>query len=174
MKDLQRRNEVNYLEREIFLDLAGRYKDTIFRVALNMLGSPADADDIVQETLIKLLKRQEPFESEDHAKNWLIRVAVNLSKNVLRAPWRRHDSLEIAENMMVFDTPEQGELYEEVMALPEKYRTVLYLYYYEGYSVKEIAEILNIQTTAVTSWLSRARQKLKFQITELREGCVYG
>lgn len=158
------------MDRQDFMDLAGRYKDTIFRVALNMLGSPVDADDIVQDTLIKLLEREEPFENDEHARYWLIRVAVNLSKNVLRAPWRRHDSLETAVNVMVFDTPEQGELYEEVMALQEKYRTVLYLYYYEGYSVREIGEILNIQTSNVTSRLSRARQKLRFQITENNGG----
>ena len=158
------------MDRQDFMDLAGRYKDTIFRVALNMLGSPVDADDIVQDTLIKLLEREEPFENDEHARYWLIRVAVNLSKNVLRAPWRRHDSLETEVNVMVFDTPEQGELYEEVMALQEKYRTVLYLYYYEGYSVREIGEILNIQTSNVTSRLSRARQKLRFQITENNGG----
>ena len=160
------------MDRQDFIDLAGRYKDTIFRIALNMLGSPVDADDIVQDTLIKLLERKEPFESDEHARYWLIRVAVNLSKNVLRAPWRRHDSLETAENVMVFDTPEQGELYEDVMALPGKYRTVLYLYYYEGYSVKEISEILNIQTSNVTSRLSRASQKLRFQITENNGGVL--
>ena len=162
------------LERAVFMELAGRYKDTVFRVALNSLGSPVDADDIVQETLIRLLERTEPFENEAHAKHWLIRVTLNLCKNVLHSPWRRHSPLEEAEAVPVFDRPEQGELYEEVMALPEKYRTVLYLFYYEGYSVKEISDILGVRVTVVTSRLSRARQKLKFQMTELTEGCCNG
>ena len=158
----------------MFIELAGRYKDTVFRVALNALGSPADADDIVQEALFRLLERSEPFENEAHVKYWLIRVTLNLCKNALRSPWRRLAPLEAAEEVPVFDRPEQGELYAEVMALPEKYRTVLYLFYYEGYSVREIAEILSIRVTAVTSRLSRARQKLKFQMTELTEGCCNG
>ena len=72
------------LEREEFLLLAGKYKDTVFRVALNALGSPHDADDIVQETLLRLWKRSESFDSEAHARNWMIRVALNLCKNVFR------------------------------------------------------------------------------------------
>ncbi|MBR1659619.1 MAG: RNA polymerase sigma factor [Oscillospiraceae bacterium] len=162
------------MERAVFTELAGRYKDTVFRVALNCLGSPADADDIVQETLLRLLERSDPFENAAHAKYWLIRVALNLCKNLQRSPWRRHAPLEEAADVPVFDRPEQAELYAEVMALPEKYRTALYLFYYEGYSVKEIAEILGIRVTAVTSRLSRARQKLKFQMTEPTEGCCNG
>ena len=155
------------LEREEFLLLAGKYKDTVFRVALNALGSPHDADDIVQETLLRLWKREEPFESETHAKHWLIRVALNLCKNVFRAPWRRVLPLEELETAAVFDTPEQGALFAEVMALPEKYRTVLYLFYYEDYSVKEVAQLLGISESAVTTRLSRARQALKTKLTEV-------
>ena len=159
--------EVVCLEREEFLHLAGKYKDTVFRVALNALGSPNDADDIVQDTLLRLLQRAEPFESEAHAKYWLIRVALNLCKNVFRAPWRKNLPLEELAETPVFDTPEQGELYSQVMVLPEKYRTVLYLFYYEDYSVKEIAHLLGITETAVTTRLQRARQALKSELTEV-------
>jgi len=159
--------EVICLEREPFLLLAGKYKDTVFRVALNALGSPHDADDIVQETLLRLWKRSEPFESEAHAKHWLIRVTLNLCKNVFRAPWRKMLPLEELEAYAVFDTPEQGALYAAVMALPEKYRTALYLFYYEDYSVKEIAGLLGISESAVTTRLSRARQALKTELTEV-------
>ena len=159
--------EVICLEREEFLLLAGKYKDTVFRVALNALGSPHDADDIVQETLLRLWDRKEPFAGEAHAKHWLIRVALNLCKNVFRAPWRRHVPLEELETAAVFDTPEQGALYAEVMALPEKYRTVLYLFYYEEYSVKEIAQLLDVSPSVVTTRLSRARQALKSELTEV-------
>ncbi len=159
--------EVVCLEREEFLLLAGKYKDTVFRVALNALGSPHDADDIVQETLLRLWKRSEPFESEAHARHWLIRVALNLCKNVFRSPWHKAVPLEELEAAAVFDTPEQGELYAEVMALPEKYRTVLYLFYYEEYSVKEIAELLGVSQSVVTTRLSRARQTLKSELTEV-------
>ena len=159
--------EVICLEREEFLLLAGKYKDTVFRVALNALKSPQDADDIVQEALLRLWKRSKPFESEVHAKHWLIRVALNLCKNVFRAPWRRHVPLEELETAAVFDTPEQSALFAEVMALPEKYRTVLYLFYYEEYSVEEIAELLDVSQSVVTTRLSRARQALKSELTEV-------
>jgi len=159
--------EVICLEREQFLLLAGKYKDTVFRVALNALGSPHDADDIVQETLLRLWKRSEPFESEAHAKHWLIRVALNLCKNVFRAPWRRNIPLEALDAAAVFDAPEQSALYAEVMALPEKYRTVLYLFYYEEYSVKEIAGLLGVSQSVVTTRLSRARKALKSELTEV-------
>lgn len=163
----QQEKEVVCLEREQFLHLAGKYKDTVFRVALNALGSPADADDIVQEVLLRLWKRSEPFENEAHAKHWMIRVALNLCKNVFRAPWRKHLPLEELDAFTVFDTPEQGALYAEVMALPEKYRTVLYLFYYEEYSVKEIAQLLDVSQSVVTTRLSRARQALKSELTEV-------
>ena len=160
------------MERALFTEYARRYKDTIFRVALNALGSPVDADDIVQETLLRLLERQEPFESEKHVKYWLIRVSLNLCKNELRVPWRRHKTLDDANAIPTFDNPNYSDLYEEIMRLPEKYRTVLYLFYFEGYSVNEIADILDIRVTTVTSRLSRARQKLGFQMTEHMEECT--
>ena len=159
--------EVICLEREEFLRLAGKYKDTVFRVALNVLGSPHDAEDVVQDTLLRLWKRSEPFESDAHAKYWLIRVVLNLCKNMFRAPWRRHVPLEDADAVAAFDSPEQGALYAEVMSLPEKYRTVLYLFYYEDYSVKEIAKLLGVSQSAVTTRLSRARQTLKSELTEV-------
>ncbi len=154
------------LEREAFLRLAGMYKDTVFRVALNALGSPQDAEDIVQETLLRLWKRQEPFDSDTHGKYWMIRVALNLCRNVFRAPWRRHVPLDELYAAAAFDKPEQLTLYGEVMSLPEKYRTALYLFYYEEYSVREIAELLGVSETAVTTRLSRARQALKVKLTE--------
>jgi RNA polymerase sigma-70 factor (ECF subfamily) len=154
------------LERSEFERYAKTYKDTVFRVALNMLGSTADADDVVQETLLRLLQRTAPFESEAHARNWLVRVALNCSKNLLRAPWRRSVPLEEASETPVFDRAEDGALYTAVMALPEKYRTVLYLFYYEGYSTAEIGSLLRIRTSAVTTRLSRARNMLKTKLTE--------
>ncbi len=154
------------MDRALFLELAGRYKDTVFRIALNMLGSVQNADDIVQDALIRLLERGESFESEEHAKNWLVRVSVNLCKNVLRSPWYRRRAV-LEESAALTETPEHGDLYTAIMALPEKYRTPLYLFYYEGYSAREIAGFLHISESAVTTRLSRARQMLKERLTEV-------
>ena len=155
------------LERERFLRLSGKYKDTVFRVALNMLASPHDADDVVQETLIKLYRCGKSFESDEHTKSWMIRVAINLCKNVLRSPWRRRVPLdESFAASDCFASAEESELFAEVMALPETHRTALYLFYYEEYSVREIAELLGVSETAVTSRLSRARAMLRTKLTE--------
>ncbi len=130
-----------------------------------MLASPADADDITQETLLRLLSYNKPFSGGDHAKRWLIRVAINLCKNELRSAWRKKRE-PMPEEVPVFDREEQRELYSAVMSLPEKYRTALYLFYYEDMSAREIGEITGAKESAVTTRLSRGRQMLKNILTE--------
>ena len=158
------------MEQAVFYDLVRRYKDMIFRIALNYFGNPFDAEDMVQEALMKLYTADPAFESEEHAKHWLIRVTLNLCKNTVRSPWRRRTvSLEEASDLVSFDKPEQSELFQSVMGLPEKYRTVLYLFYYEDLPVREVAELLRITESAVTTRLSRARQMLKLELMEAAE-----
>ena len=92
----------------------------------------------------------------------LIRVTLNVCRDTLKSPWRkRRVPLDTVPDQPVFDAPEQGELYQAVMALPEKYRVTLYLFYYEELSTKEIAELLGLRQTAVTTRLSRGRELLK-------------
>ena len=150
------------MEQEFFDQAAQRWQDMVFRLALHQLGSYADADDAVQEVFLRLWRQKAPFESEEHLRRWLLRVTVNWCRDQLRSPWRRRrvdcDSL---ENQPAFETPEQGELYEAVMSLPEKYRTVLDLFYYEELSVREIGEVLGLSQSAVTTRLSRARKLLR-------------
>ena len=155
------------MEQAVFYDLARRYKDMVFRVALNYFGNPYDADDMVQEALMKLYTTKTVFESEEHIRYWLIRVTLNLCKNTVRSPWRKRTvALEEASELVTFDRPEQSELFRAVMALPEKYRTPLYLFYYEDLPVREVARLLQISETAVTTRLSRARRILKSELTE--------
>ena len=151
-----------------FTALAERYKDTVYRIALNYYGSPYDADDTVQDVMLKLFQHKEPFESEEHVRYWLIRVTINQCRNGLRwARLRRHESLEDVHVSVQFQQPGQSRVYQEVMALPERYRTVLYLFYYEELSVSKIALLLGVKPTVVTTRLSRARQKLKTKLTEV-------
>ena len=151
-----------------FVSLAEQYKDMVFRIALNYYGNPFDADDTVQEVLLRLFRNGKPFQSGEHARNWLIRVTINQCKNNLRkARLRLYTPLEEVDLPVQFEYPEQSELYQAVMDLPEKYRTVLYLFYYEELSVNEIAAALGLKTSAVTTRLSRARQQLKAQLTEV-------
>lgn len=156
------------MEQTFFLVIADKYKDTVFRIALNYYGNTYDAEDTVQEVFLKLYTCSKQFENHEHIRNWLIRVTINQCKNTLRMPWRnRNVDLEDLAESITFEHSEQSDLFLSVMSLPEKYRTVLYLFYYEEFSVKEISKILKLQESAVTTRLSRARNQLKLDLTEV-------
>ncbi len=156
------------MERTLFEHAAVRYQNMVYRIALHYFGNSQDAEDAVQEVFLRLYAAEKSFESPEHLRRWLIRVTVNVCRDVLRSPWRRRRvSLEELPEEPVFDQPEQAALYREVMALPEKYRTVLNLFYYEELSVKEIGELLGLRTSAVTTRLHRARARLKEQLGEV-------
>ena len=150
-----------------FVPLAQRYMDTVFRVAYGYLRSRSDADDVTQDVLIRLYKTDTVFESDEHLKRWLIRVTVNCCKNIFRSPWRRVENIADYENTLPFDAPECRELFDAVMALDKRYRLPVLLYYYEGYSQKEIAEMLSVPEETVRTRLFRARGKLKTTLTEV-------
>ncbi len=149
------------MENTEFQTAVERYQDMIYRLALHCLASPADAEDAVQEVLLRLYLESKPFQGQEHLRRWLMRVTVNVCRDVLRSPWkRRRVSLEELPEQPAFDHPEEGALYEAVLALPEKYRTVPDLFYYEELAVKEIAQILGVGVTTVTTRLSRGRKLL--------------
>ena len=150
-----------------FVPLAQRYMDTIFRVAYSYLRSQADADDVTQDVLIQLYKTDTAFESDDHLKHWLIRVTVNRCKNIFRSPWRKVEDIADYENSLTFEAPEHRELFDAVMALDKRYRLPVLLYYYEGYSQKEVAGLLSLPEETVRTRLFRARGKLKTTLTEV-------
>ena len=152
-----------------FTDAVERYQDAVYRVALHALGSPQDADDAVQEVFLRLYTAQKTFESEEHLRRWLLRVTVNWCRDVLRSPWRRRTAPLTGQLPAEpeFQAPEQEALYRAVLSLPERYRLVLGLFYYEELSVKEIAGLLGLEVSAVTTRLSRARKKLKESLGEV-------
>ncbi len=155
------------MDRETFTQAVEQHQDMVYRLALHTLGSPQDADDAAQETFLRLFRREDPFESGEHLRRWLLRVTVNHCRDVLKSPWRRRKvALESIAEPPAFDCRPERELYQAVMALPEKYRTVLDLFYYEELPVKEIAVILRVSPTVVTTRLSRARTRLKQQLGE--------
>lgn len=145
---------------EEFEAAARKHMDGIFRLALNYMGSFAEAEDVTQNVLIRLYKARRPFESPEHLRRWLVRVTINESKRMLLSPWRRTESLELLEDRAAL--PEENrELFRAVMALPEKYRVPMYLYYYEGYSTEELAKLLKISGSTVRTRLRRGRAQLK-------------
>ncbi len=155
------------LTEERFREAVEQYGDTVFRLAYSYLKNRADAEDVMQESLLKLYVEPKEFESADHEKHWLLRVAANECKKLLRSPWRRRTGpLDEAEEAAAFDRPAQSELFRQVMSLPPKYRAAVYLYYYEGYSVKETAVLLGAKASTVQTWLMRARGQLHMKLKE--------
>ncbi len=124
-----------------------------------MLHNATEAEDIVQETFVKLFNTDKTFNCDEHCKAWLIRVTVNLSKNLLKS-FRYTRTEELSEAIPIEGLAE-SELADALSALPRKYRAVIHLHYFEGYSSKEIADIMGLSVSAVTTRLSRAREKLK-------------
>lgn len=150
-----------------FEEVVRCYADMVFRIALNISGNYADSEDVMQNVFFRYLKKQHTFSSQDHIKAWLIRVAVNESKRLIKANSKRMcSSLDELENIVFSHNEDSKELFYQVMNLQEKYRTVLYLYYYEGLSLKEIARILKRKEATVRTQLSRAREMLKIKIKE--------
>ena len=149
-----------------FSEYAQKYIDTVYRVAFSMLKNPHDADDVTQEVFLKLYTARGEFQSEAHVKNWLVKVTVNTCRNVFRTPWRKVEDIEEYAQTLAFETPEQSDLFLAVNCLDRKYRIAVHLYYFEGYSVKEIGEILGVSENTVSTRLARARGKLKAILTE--------
>ena len=150
------------METKEYQRLVNLYLDMVYRVALNGCKNTYDADDVVQDTFLRLLKCRKPFDSDEHIRNWLIRVTINECKRFWTSPWKTR-IVPLDENIeepFIWE-PEQSALYDKVMELTPKYRETVYLYYFEDFSVKEIADILKISETAVQTRLQRARQKLK-------------
>lgn len=144
---------------ELFL----KYMDRLYRMALFMLFSVQDAEDIVQETYIRLLVKQPKFHDDEHAKAWLIRVCINLCKNQLRFR-KRHPQDNIGDLQNPIVSTEVYEVMHSVHFLPEKLRKVMILHAVEGYSVKEISKILKISESAVKKRLQRGRDLLRKEV----------
>lgn len=133
----------------------------MYQAAYAVLQNMADAQDAVQLTFIKYHEKDLDYESEEHMRRWLFRTVLNQAKDIRRSFWRKNRT-ELNEAITaIFETPEDRQLFEEVSALPPSYRVVLQLYYYEDFSVKEIAQMIHLSQAAVKKRLSRGRQLLK-------------
>lgn len=143
------------------------YSQTIIRLCYTYVKNICDAEDIAQDVLVSLLKRNKPFEDTEHEKAWLIRIAINKSKNHLKSGWvKRTVSIDDSESdakdlIEASASTEKSEVMEAVLSLPEKYRTVIHLFYYNGYSINEIAQIVNKKPATIGTLLARGRTLLK-------------
>ena len=140
------------------------YSDMLLRVAMTRVPTPADAEDVVQDVFLRLLTHAPRFRDGEHEKAWLLRTTLNRSRDLYRL--RRDDApLEEATNATV-ETPDYGPLLSAVRSLPEAYSAVIHLYYYEGYSIKEIARLLALPVPTVGNRLARGRDRLREMLKE--------
>ena len=135
------------------------YSDMVYRIAYTRTGSKENAEDIFQDVFLKYNEKQPKFESLAHEKAWLIRVTINLTKNFYNSTWNKK-VVELDENIR-FETPEETGVFQVVCNLPQNYKTVIYLMYYEGYKIREIAQILKKSENTIKTWVVRARAILK-------------
>ena len=142
-----------------------QYADTVRRLCVLYLKNHADTEDVFQTVFMKYLLHTEPFADDEHEKAWLIRVTINACKDVLKSFFRRRTvSLdEVLEQPAVL-APDHREVLEAVLALPQKYRDVIYLHYYEGYTAPAIGRILGKNANTVYTLLGRARQQLRTKL----------
>ena len=146
---------------EEFTSAVQRNNQRLFLIALSFTKNPTDSEDILQNVFLKLWK-QTDFENDEHMDKWLTRVAVNESKNFIKSSFfKKRAPLDEAQDTYTFDIDSDRELFNSVMALPTKLRTVTHLFYYEDMTVKEIAEVLKTSESAVKTGLHRARTQLK-------------
>ena len=149
---------------EVFALAVQRYSDAVYRAAVHNCRCTADAEDVVQDVFEKLLHYEGCFESEEHLKAWLLRVAINRCRDLTRAAHQKDTELD--ENLPAPEQMEDGSVLDAVKALPENYRNAIYLHYYEGYTTAEIGWMLKVPTNTVLSWLRRARAQLQTMLKE--------
>lgn len=150
------------MQREVIEKIIEEYADMVYRIALTRCQSIENAEDIFQEVFMKFSEKNPKFESKEHEKAWFIRVTINLTKNIRSSAWNRR-VISLDENIE-FNTKEENEIYSIVCDLPQNYRTVIYLLYYEGYKVNEISKLMRKPEGTIKTWLFRAREMLKEKI----------
>lgn len=138
-------------------DVFERYGNMVYRLAFAYARSKADADDIFQEVFLRYYRRAPAFQSEEHRKAWLLRVTINRAKSCLsKMPHEPQETADAAP----FSAPASMELHEALSKLAPKYRTVIHLFYYEGYTAEEIGALLRQKPATVRTQLTRARRRL--------------
>jgi RNA polymerase sigma-70 factor (ECF subfamily) len=138
----------------------------VYRLAFAHTKNRGSADDIFQDVFLRYISKPRTFESEEHRKAWLIRVTINCCNSM----WSRSQTwlkkTEPLTDTIPFETKEESNLFEVIMTLPLKYRTVIHLFYYEDFSVKQISEVIRAKESTIRTWLTRARTALKEKLKE--------
>lgn len=147
------KNEVN--------EVVDKYAKMLYRIAYINLKSKSDAEDIVQDVFLKYLLNKKPFADENHRRNWLIRITLNLCSNLRKSAWKRKVVHLDVDSLIDFETEEQNRIFYDLDFLPEKYKVVVQLHYFEDLSIETISNILGISESNVKVRLFRAREMLR-------------
>lgn len=148
---MQKENDIN--------KIIEKYSDMVYRIALTRTGCVENAEDIFQDVFVKFSEKNPKFENEEHEKAWFIRVTINMTKNMNNSSWNK--KIITLDESIAFETKEENDVFSVVCQLPQNYKTVIYLSYYEGYKVKEIASLMKTREGTIKTWLFRAREILK-------------
>ena len=147
-----------------------RNSETVYRLAYSLVKTQSDADDIYQEVFLRYVRKAPVFDNEEHEKAWFMRVTINCCKNFWKSPWIQRRSVlekDVLEKEADCETKDENQrLIEIVKQLPEKYRVVIHLFYYEELSIKEIAKITKSKASTVRTRLTRARKLLQRWLNE--------
>lgn len=155
-------------------DLVEEYQTTLYRIAFSNMKNRADAEDAVQEAFLRYMKDEKPIQNKEHEKAWLIRTTINICIDVLKSSWYRKtvawdESLPLAaQNIYLPYQIKDDKTLEAVLKLPVHYRNPIYLFYYEDYSIHEIAGVLNEKEATIKTRLRRGREEVKKILTERR------
>lgn len=151
----------------LFTEAVKKYSNTIYRFAYSWLKNSDDANDVTQDVLMALYLCDKSFESDQHLKNWLMKVTANQCKKIFRTPWSRREDLEAYANTLSFEQEDYLDLFRAVMKLDKKYRIPFLLFALEGYSTREISEFLDIPEKTVSTRIGRAKEKLRVGLKEV-------
>ncbi|HOK43038.1 MAG TPA: RNA polymerase sigma factor [Thermoclostridium caenicola] len=141
-----------------------RHVKTVYRVCFMYMKNSHDTEDMVQNTFLRLMRDDTQFENVEHEKAWLIRTATNLCKDYFRHWWTKRVSMDAVADVAADDALTIDETLNRVLKLPPRYKTAVFLHYYEGYSAAEIARILGKKASTVRSWLHAARKRLRIEM----------
>lgn len=153
--------EIELLRTDDYISkLVQKYSDMVLRLALTYLKNIFDAQDVCQNVFIKIFEQSKTFVDSEHEKAWIIRVTINASKDLMRSQWKKR-FFSIDEVVLPIKDKENKEAVSLVLELPVKYRSVIYLHYFENYSTSEIAKLLSRNEATIRTQLKRARELLK-------------
>lgn len=151
-----------YTDKDIS-QIYARNADAVYRLCFSFMKNRADTEDAVQDTFLRMVSKHPTFESEKHERAWLIVTASNVCKDTLKSRWHKREYID-EQTVLSEDTIDDGGVTSAIFNLPEDYKAVVYMYYYEGYRTAEIAEMLRLSASAVRSRLTRARRMLKVML----------